>query len=234
MKLSIIIPVYNEENTILRIIKAVEEVDIGNIEKDIIIIDDCSTDNTRNILKNLENHHKILYHPKNKGKGAAIRTGLKYVDGDIILIQDADLEYNPKDYPKLLEPILKGEAKVVYGSRFLNKKYKIIGKNRIIMAHHLIGNKFLSLVISLLYSSKITDMETCYKVIKREIIKNIKLRANGFDIEPEITTKILKKGYTIKEVQIEFKARDFNQGKKITWKDGVKALFCLLKWRFLD
>ena len=231
LKLSIIIPVYNEERTILRVIKEVKTVKLDNISKEIIVVDDYSIDQTRHILKKLKGKSiKVFYHKKNMGKGAAIRTGLKNCTGDIILIQDADLEYNPNEYKKLLNPIMEGKAKIVYGSRLeairrnLKSMYKL----------HYIGNLFLTLATNLLYGTKISDMETGYKVFRREVIKNISLRANYFDFEPEITAKILKKGYKICEVPINFVGRKFEEGKKITWVDGVKAVYCLIKYRFVD
>ena len=226
MKLSIIIPVYNEKNTILKLIKTVENVDVGKTKKELILIDDFSTDSTRDLLKKIQNH-KIFYHTKNKGKGSAIRTGLNHATGDIIIIQDADLEYNPNEYPNLLRPILEGKTKVVYGSRFLKKhkaKYLL----------YYLGNILLSLITRILYFRKITDMETCYKVFKREVINNINLKSKRFDFEPEITAKIIKKGYKIIEVPVSYKCRDFKEGKKISWKDGVKAIWYLLKYRFVD
>ena len=231
MKLSIIIPVYNEEKSILEVISRVKKVNLGSITKEIIIIDDFSTDNTRKIMLELKDPSlKIFFHQKNHGKGAAIRTGLKHATGDIILVQDADLEYNPKEYPKLLKPIIEGKTKVVYGSRLeaikrnLKKMYKL----------HYFGNLFLTIVTNMLYGAKITDMETGYKVFRKEVMQNINLRAKRFDFEPEITAKILKKGYKITEVPIDFMGRKFNEGKKITWKDGVKALYYLIKYRFTD
>ena len=231
MKLSIIIPAYNEEDTILEIIEKVKKADALNLKKEIIIVDDFSKDNTRDILLKLKDSMvKIFFHEINKGKGAAIRTGLQHATGDIILIQDADLEYNPEEYPKLLKPILEENAKVVYGSRLnvikknLDRMYKL----------HYFGNVFLTFMTNILYGSKITDMETGYKVFTRNVIKNIKLRARRFDFEPEITSKILKKGYKIREVPISFSARSFHEGKKITWKDGVKALYYLVKYRISD
>ena len=231
VKLSIIIPVYNEEKTILKVIQKVKQARIANITKEIIIVDDFSSDKTRDILKKIKDKLiKIFYHKKNMGKGAAIRTGLENSTGDIILIQDADIEYSPNDYPRLLKPINDNEAKVVYGSRLeairnnMKSMYKL----------HYIGNLFLTMLTNLLYGSKITDMETGYKVFEREVIKNMKLKANRFDFEPEITAKILKRGYWIYEVPISFYGRKFEEGKKITWKDGLKAAYYLLKYRFFD
>lgn len=231
LKLSIIIPAYNEKRTILKVIKEVKKVKLNNTTKEIIVIDDSSTDSTGDILKKLKDMSiKIFYHKKNLGKGAAIRTGLQNCTGDIILIQDADLEYNPNEYERLLKPIIDSKAKVVYGSRFeairknLKKMYKL----------HYIGNLFLTLITNLLYGARITDMETGYKVFKKEVIDGIRLRANGFDFEPEITAKILKKGYKIYEVPISFIGRKFDEGKKITWLDGIKAAYCLVKYKLFD
>jgi len=233
-KLSIIIPAYNEEKTILKVISRVKNVNLGNIAKEIIVVDDFSRDGTRKLLESLQSRSlkalKVFFHEKNKGKGAAIRTALKHATGDIMLIQDADLEYDPKEYRKLLKPIVKGNAKVVYGSRLasirrnLKKMYKL----------HYFGNLFLTGITSTLYGAKITDMETGYKVFRKEVIQGMHLKAKRFDFEPEITAKILKKGYKIVEVPIDFMGRKFSEGKKITWKDGVKALLCLIKYRFTD
>jgi glycosyltransferase involved in cell wall biosynthesis len=231
MKLSIIIPVYNEEKTLLKIIGKIKKVNLGNITKELIIVDDCSTDKTPEILNKL-NHKsiKIFFHQKNQGKGSAIRTGLKHATGNIILIQDADLEYDPAEYPKLLKPIIENKTKVVYGSRLEKIKQNLTNMYKL----HYIGNEFLTAVTNILYGSKITDMETCYKVFRKEVIQNIKLKAKRFDFEPEITAKILKKGYKIKEVSIDFAARKFDEGKKITWVDGIQALYYLIKYRFMN
>jgi len=228
MKLSIIIPVYNEKNTILEIIKKVENANLPQeLKKEIIIVDDRSTDGTRKILKEIEWKYKIIFHEKNKGKGAAIKSALKEVTGDIVIIQDADLEYNPQDYIKLLDPILNREANVVYGSRFLNKH-----NPRYI--HLYLGNKFLSLIFSLMFMQKISDMETCYKVLSREIINKIKIKSNRFNFEPEITAKIIKLGYKIKEVPISYQSRSFKEGKKINWQDGISAIYALIKYKFFN
>ena len=230
-KLSIIVPAYNEEKTILKVIDRVKNTKLKNMEKEIIVVDDFSADGTKRVLSGLKGRNlKIFFHEKNRGKGAAIRTALKHATGDIILIQDDDLEYDPKEYKKLLKPIIENKTKVVYGSRFksisknLEKMYKL----------HYFGNLFLTVMTNILYGAKITDMETGYKVFKKEVIEGIKLRARRFDFEPEITAKILKKGYKITEVPIDFMGRKFSEGKKITWKDGVKALLYLIKYRFTD
>jgi len=229
-KLSIIVPVYNEEKTISEIIERAKKTKIS-YAKEILIVDDFSTDNTRNILKKIKDKLvKIFYHTKNMGKGAAIRTGLKNSTGDIILIQDADLEYNPDEYKKLLKPIIENKAKVVYGSRVEAIRKNIKNMYKL----HYIGNLFLTLMTDLLYQAKISDMETGYKVFRREVIKNINIRANRFEFEPEITAKILRKGYKIYEVPISFVGRKFEEGKKITWVDGVKAAYYLVKYRFVD
>jgi len=230
-KLSIIIPAYNEEKTIRKVIDAVRKVNLSGMAKEIIIVDDCSKDGTKDALRNIKNKSlKILFHKKNMGKGAAIKTGLENATGTIILVQDADLEYNPKEYPKLLKPIIIGRENVVYGSRLesirknLKKMYKL----------HYVGNMFLTFMTNLIYGARITDMETGYKVFRRELLNGMKLRAARFDFEPEITAKILKRGYKIHEVPIGFTGRKFNEGKKITWVDGLKALYYLLKYRIMD
>lgn len=229
-KLSIIIPAYNEEGTILKVIHSVKKARI-KAEKEIIVIDDCSTDRTKDILKRFnEKSVKVFCHKKNEGKGAAIKTGLGIARGDIILIQDADLEYNPEEYQKLLMPIIEGKADVVYGSRLESIRKNLKSMYKL----HYIGNMFLTFVTNLLYGARITDMETGYKVFRKKVVKEIKLKATRFDFEPEITAKILKKGYKIHEVPISFKGRKFAEGKKITWIDGVKAVCYLIKYRFAD
>jgi glycosyltransferase involved in cell wall biosynthesis len=225
MKISIIIPVYNEKNTVGELIKRVKAVPL---EKEIIIVDDGSTDTTRQILERLRNQvDKILYHDGNQGKGAAIRTGIKEATGEYILIQDADLEYDPEDYFKLLRPIQKGWAEVVYGSRFT-------GEHRNMLFHHWLGNRFLTLTTNILYNTTLSDMETCYKLIKTDIIKPMRLKADRFGFEPEITAKILKQKIRIYEVPISYAGREFHEGKKIHWTDGVNALGILIWYRFFD
>jgi len=234
-KLSIIIPVYNEEKTILKVIGAVKKIKLGNIPNEIIIVDDSSTDKTRSILKKIkDNTIKIFYHEKNMGKGAAIRTALGHASGDIISIQDADLEYDPQNIARLARLILDGSSDVVYGSRFLGRKLKLFGKGKTPLPLHWIGNRGLTFITNMIYLNSITDMETGCKIFRKDVIKGINLKGNRFDFEPEITAKILKKGYKIKEVPIDFNPRTFNEGKKITWVDGLKAAYYLIKYRFSD
>lgn len=226
-KVTILIPVYNEVSTLKEIIKKVEETDICGLEKEIIIIDDYSTDGTRDLYKDLP--YKVLYHDYNQGKGAALRTGFKEATGDIVLIQDADLEYDPVDYPPLVKLILDGHADVSYGTRLAGGK-----PSRSFMFTHLLGNKFLSFLTNLLYGSTLTDMETCYKVFKADFIKGIEIKSNRFDFEPEITAKILKRGARLYELPVSYYGREFSEGKKITWKDGIHAIIALIKYRFVD
>lgn len=229
--LSIIMPVYNEQSTIKKILNRVINAKIKGVEKEIIVVDDCSKDNTKSILHKIRDGPvKIFFHKSNMGKGAAIRTGLKNAKGDIILIQDADLEYNPNEYQKLIEPILKGKANVVYGTRLPHIKANIKKMNLV----HFAGNVLLTYCTNFLYGSKITDMETGYKVFRKKALDGIRLKSKRFDFEPEITAKISKKGYRIYEVPITFNARTFKEGKKITVIDGIKAVYYLLKYRFFD
>ncbi len=224
MKLSIIMPVYNEEKTVAEIIDRILRI---KIDKELVIVDDCSTDGTREILKRIDSPFvKVRYHSENRGKGAAIRTALGEVTGEVVTIQDADLEYAPEEYPRLLSPIADGASGVVYGSRFLKGGSRSMSLFRF-------GNWFLTTVTNLLYGAHLTDMETCYKMFRAELIKGISLEANRFDFEPEITAKLLLQGEKILEVPISYTGRDFLEGKKITWRDGISALRCLLRCRFL-
>lgn len=224
MKLSIIIPVYNEKNTLLDILKKVEEVQTLGLEKEIVLVDDCSSDGTRDILKKLEDRYAVAYHDKNQGKGAALRTGFARAKGDIILIQDADLEYHPKEYPNLLKPILENRADVVYGSRNLSK-------NPMSSLRYHLGGRFTNWILNIACGSHLTDFWTCYKVFRTPVIKSIKLESNGFDIEEEMTIKLLKKGYKIVEVPIDYFPRSLKEGKKIRPKDGLIAIWKILKYR---
>jgi glycosyltransferase involved in cell wall biosynthesis len=227
MKLSVIIPVYNEEKTIQEIIKKVLE---EPTEKEVLIVDDASSDNTPQILENFKNYKniKIIHHKKNLGKGAAIRTALKYVTSDIILIQDADLEYDPKEYKNLIKPILEGKADVVYGSRFLG------GPHRVLLFWHFVANILLTMFCNLLYNVNFTDIMTCYKVFRKEVLESINIENNRFGIEPELTAKIAKKNWRIYEVPISYYGRTYAEGKKIKLKDAFVVLFCLLKYKIFD
>jgi len=224
MKLSIIIPSFNEAATLLLAIARVKKVNLGNTVKEIIVVDDGSTDGTRGKLKKITGITKVML-SKNQGKGAAIRAGLQKATGSYVLIQDADLEYDPEDIPALLTPVLNGQAKVVYGSRFT-------GPHRNMLFWHLMGNKLLSFVTNLLFNTTISDMEVGYKLIPTKLLKSLKLESNRFGFEPEVTCKLLNKGLRIYEVPISYSGREFHEGKKITWKDGVQALWLVLKYRF--
>lgn len=228
MKLSVIMPVYNEQQTVQEIIEQVREVDV--LPKEIIVVDDGSTDGTADILRQMEalDDVQVLLHPQNQGKGAAIRTGLDAASGDIILIQDADLEYDPRDYAELIRPILEGRAVVVYGSRFLG------GPRKAMLFWHAVANKTLTLITNILYDSTLSDMETCYKVFRADIIKSIPLRARRFEFEPEVTAKVLKRGIRIYEVPISYTGREYDEGKKIGIGDAVQALWILFRYRFTD
>jgi glycosyltransferase involved in cell wall biosynthesis len=230
MKLSIIIPVFNEQNTILQILEKINMVDF--IQKEIIIVDDCSSDKTINLLKNLsKQEYKIFYHNINLGKGAAIQTGKKFVTGDIVVIQDADLEYDPEDYKLLVEPIVNGKAKVVYGSRVLGKKrYSLKNFSSI---YRIFFNHLLTIFSNIMNNQNLTDAHTCYKTFSKELFNSIDLKENGFSFCPEITTKIANKKIEIKEVPIEYYGRSYKEGKKINIIDGFKALFAIIKYRFL-
>jgi glycosyltransferase involved in cell wall biosynthesis len=235
-KLSVVMPVYNERLTLSEILERVQAV---AIPKEIIVIDDGSTDGTRELLRRLEvelaearragtfdekNELRILFQDRNQGKGAAVRRGFAEARGDVVLIQDADLEYDPEDWPLLIAPVLKGRAKVVYGSR-------ITGERRNMLYLHWVGNKMLSLATNLLYNTTLSDMETCYKLFDREVLRGITIKSDRFDFEPEITAKVLRQGIRIYEVPISYAGREFEEGKKITWRDGFAALYALFKYR---
>jgi glycosyltransferase involved in cell wall biosynthesis len=228
-KLSVVMPVFNERNTLVEILRRMRNVQLPDgIDREIIVVDDGSSDGTREVLKQLgDSTVRIVMHPQNRGKGAAVRTGFEHVTGDYVLVQDADLEYDPEDWPKLLNPVLRGKARVVYGSRFT-------GERRNMLFLHWVGNRFLSLVTNVLYNTTLSDMETCYKLIDRTLLDDLDLKADRFDFEPEITAKLLKRKVRIYEVPISYTGREFDEGKKITWRDGFSALATLVKYRFKD
>ncbi|GAB4543239.1 MAG: glycosyltransferase family 2 protein [Anaerolineae bacterium] len=246
MKLSIIIPVYNEAATLPELLRRVRAVNVvvpvgftadGNdgqrvhIDKEIIVVDDGSEDGSRQILEREAARGDIcaFYHERNQGKGAAVRTGLQNATGDFLVIQDADLEYDPREYRVLLQPILEERANVVYGSRFRG------GPTKTMFFMHMLGNRFLTLITNILYDTILSDMETCYKCFRAEVIRDIPLRARGFEFEPEVTAKVLKRGHRIYEVPISYTGREFQEGKKISpWRDGFKAVWTLIKYRFVD
>lgn len=241
MLLSVLIPVYNEEKTISQLLKKVIDVQLPKkIIKEIVIVDDGSTDRTvkvvENVLKKQKEISKVRFvvknHLKNRGKGAAIRSAINHASGDVLVIQDADLEYDPNDYIRLMEPILKEEAKVVFGTRLKNYPLKLWGENKTVLPSHWVANKVLTGLTNILYGTQITDMETCYKMFKKEVINGIKLTSNRFDIEPEITSKILLSGHKIHEVEIKTTPRTHKEGKKIKWTDGIAAVWTLFKFRF--
>jgi glycosyltransferase involved in cell wall biosynthesis len=228
MMISVVIPVYNEKGTILELLRRVEAVEVPGLSREIVLVDDCSTDGTRELLRKEADARpgvRVLYHDRNRGKGAALRTGIATTAGDIVLIQDADLEYDPREYPKLLAPILDGRADVVYGSRFSGSEAK-----RVLFFWHSVGNRFLTTFSNMFTNLNLTDMETCYKVFRGDILRGIRIEEDRFGFEPEVTAKIARLKCRIYEVGIGYSGRTYAEGKKINWKDGVRALWCILKY----
>lgn len=227
LKLSVVIPVYNERDTIAEVIQRVKE---APIDKEIVIVDDFSTDGTRDILKTINDDSiKIFFHEKNQGKGAALRTGFREVTGDIVIVQDADLEYDPQEYPKLVKPIMDGKADVVYGSRFAGGE-----PHRVVFFWHMVGNKFLTFLSNMLTNLNLTDIETCYKVFTKDVLKQITIEEKRFGFEPEITAKVARLGVRIYEVGISYSGRGYSEGKKIGWKDGFSAIRCIIKYNLFN
>ena len=223
--LSVVVPVYNERVTVAEVIRRIRAVELP-VDVEVIVVDDGSSDGTDKVLTALgDSTVRVLTHAVNQGKGAAVRTGMASARGDLLLIQDADQEYDPADWPRLLDPILRGKARVVYGSRFTGERMNMLPL-------HWIGNRFLSLMTNLLYSSTMSDMETCYKLFDRRVLEGLTIESNNFDFEPEITAKVLRRGFRIYEVPISYAGRELSEGKKITWRDGIGALRALIKFRF--
>jgi glycosyltransferase involved in cell wall biosynthesis len=223
--LSVIVPVFNERTTVAEIVRRIRAVELP-MPLEVILVDDGSSDGTDKILTAIgDSTVRVITHGRNQGKGAAVRSGLEVARGDLIIIQDADLEYDPADWPRLLSPILRGKAKVVYGSRFT-------GERKNMLPLHWVGNRFLSLVTNILYSTTLSDMETCYKLFDRQVLEGLTVESDRFEFEPEITAKVLRRGHRIYEVPISYSGREVNEGKKITWRDGLGALTTLIKYRF--
>ncbi len=237
--LSVVIPVYNERDTIHQILRQVRAVPV---KKQIILVDDCSKDGTRDVLERMraeETDLTVVFHDRNRGKGAALRTGFRYATGQLVIVQDADLEYDPSEYPKLMQPILEGKADVVYGSRFIGESH------RVLYFRHSLGNRFLTLLSNIFTNLNLTDMEVCYKVFRREVIQGIRLRSDRFGFEPEVTAKVARfvvpplggrpaRKCRVYELPVSYNGRDYSEGKKIGWKDGLQALYCIVRYALAD
>jgi glycosyltransferase involved in cell wall biosynthesis len=233
MLLSVVIPIYNERQTLAEVVRRVLDAPI-EIERELILVDDCSTDGTRELYRRLDEEFpdttiRVFQHEVNRGKGAALRTGFREARGDIVIVQDADLEYSPSDYPQLLKPILDGRADVVYGSRFVGGQ-----EHRVLYFWHSVGNKFLTLLSNMFTDLNLTDMETCYKVFRAEVLRSVIIRSDRFGVEPEITAKVARGQWRVYEVGISYSGRSYEEGKKITWRDGLKAVFAIVRFAFSD
>lgn len=233
MLLSVVIPIYNEKSTLIEIVRRVLAAPI-DLERELILVDDCSRDGTRELYPRLPEEFpganlRVVMHASNQGKGAALRTGFQNVRGDVVIVQDADLEYSPEDYPRLLGPILDGRADVVYGSRFIGGQ-----EHRVLYFWHYVGNRVLTLVSNMFTDLNLTDMETCYKVMRAEVVRSIQIKSDRFGVEPELTAKIARGGWRVYEVGISYSGRSYEEGKKITWRDGVRALYTILKFAVTD
>ncbi|HEX7167578.1 MAG TPA: glycosyltransferase family 2 protein [Acidimicrobiales bacterium] len=228
-KVSVVIPVYNEAATLADIVKAVEDADYLGLDHEIVLVDDGSVDGSRDVLQAMADRHEVVLQPENRGKGAALRTGFARATGDVVIVQDADLEYDPGDYPRLLEPILDGHADAVYGSRFMGS-----GPHRVVYFWHYVGNKILTMLSNMVTNLNLTDMETCYKVFRREVLDEIDLVSDRFGFEPEFTVKLSRLGRPVYEVGISYYGRSYAEGKKITWRDGVDTVWCLVRFGLLE
>lgn len=233
MKLSIVIPIFNELHTLREIVRRVIAAEVP-ADKELVLVDDGSTDGTRELYDGIQREHagqdiRVILHAANQGKGAALRTGFAAATGDLVLVQDADLEYDPRDYPQLLAPILEGRADVVYGSRFVGSE-----AHRVLFFWHYVGNRFLTVLSNAFTNLNLTDMETCYKVFRADVLKRIRITSNRFEFEPEITAKVARNGCRVYEVGVSYAGRDYTEGKKITWRDGIKALYAIVRFRFFD
>jgi len=231
MKLSIIIPVYNEAKTIRELLKRINKVDLQKIKKEIILVDDFSTDGSRKVIEKLDKKYIKVFQPRNMGKGAALKTGIKISSGDFIIFQDADLEYDPNDYRKLLEPILDKKTNISFGTRFVGQEFKPFGKHKTMHSTHWIGNKFLTFAFNFLYGTKLTDVEPCYKLFRSSILKSIEVKTNRFEYDIELMCKLVKRGHKIVQLPIKYNPRRFEEGKKINWKDGIVALWTMVRNR---